>query len=147
MSTRLPTRRQLPIWHAAAFAAVVLIALGAGTSAHAQAEVDLHLALAVDASGSVNQYRFELQKRGYVDALRNPKILAAILGGQSRSITISMVQWTGPFLHVPVLPWTVNDPEVIERLMRAPAVRGVITDRPRLAVETRRRLRLDGMRR
>src|SRR5262249_33720474 len=73
----------------------------------AQTMVDLQLALMVDASGSVNQYRFLLQKRGYVEALRNPKILAAILGGRSQSIAISMVQWTGPFLHAQVLPWTL----------------------------------------
>src|SRR5262249_30974941 len=110
MSTRLPTHRQLPIWHAAALAAAALVILGvfgAGTSARAQTEVDLHLALAVDASGSVNQYRFELQKRGYVAALRNPKVLSAILGGRTQSIGVSLYQWTGPFLQVQVLPWTV----------------------------------------
>jgi len=99
-----------PIWRhlagAAAFAAAAL-ALGAAAPAAAQTSVDLQLALMVDASGSVNQYRFQLQKRGYVEALRNPKILSAILGGRSQSIAISMVQWTGPFLHAPVLPWTL----------------------------------------
>jgi hypothetical protein len=75
--------------------------------AAAQTSVDLQLALMVDASGSVNQYRFELQKRGYVAALRNPRVLGAILGGRTQSIAISMVQWTGPFLQVVVLPWTV----------------------------------------
>src|SRR5215468_4532426 len=58
------------------------------TPVSAQTMVDLQLALMVDASGSVNQYRFLLQKRGYVEALRNPKILAAILGGRSQSIAI-----------------------------------------------------------
>jgi Protein of unknown function (DUF1194) len=81
-------------------------ALSSG-SASAQTEVDLKLALMVDASGSVNQYRFELQKRGYVAALRNPRVLSAVLGGRAQSIAISMVQWTGPFLQVVVLPWTL----------------------------------------
>ena len=80
--------------------------LGLIQGAAAQTAVDLQLALMVDASGSVNQYRFELQKRGYVAALRNPRILGAILGGRTQSIAISMVQWTGPFLQVVVLPWT-----------------------------------------
>src|SRR5215813_2287749 len=78
-----------------------------GVAAHAQTTVDLQLALMVDASGSVNQYRFELQKRGYVAALRNPKVLSAILGGRTQSIAISLFQWTGPFLQVQVLPWTL----------------------------------------
>jgi hypothetical protein len=79
----------------------------AGADARAQTEVDLKLALMVDASGSVNQYRFELQKRGYVAALRNPRVLGAVLGGRTQSIALSMVQWTGPFLQVVVLPWTL----------------------------------------
>src|SRR5436190_22217899 len=103
--------RLAPIWRrfcgAVALCCGVSVGLGlAGPASAQKAEVDLQLALMVDASGSVNQYRFQLQKRGYVDALRNPKILAAILGGRSQSIAISMVQWTGPFLHVQVLPWT-----------------------------------------
>jgi hypothetical protein len=73
----------------------------------AQTAVDLNLALMVDASGSVNRYRFELQKRGYVDALRNPRLMQAILGGRTQSIAITMVQWTGPRLQVQVLPWTL----------------------------------------
>jgi hypothetical protein len=83
------------------------IVAAANTSARAQTSADLLLALMVDASGSVSQYRFELQKRGYVAALRNPKVLSAILGGRSQSIAIAMVQWTGPYLQVPVLPWTL----------------------------------------
>src|SRR5215813_2712929 len=81
------------------------VLVGARTPARAQTEVDLKLALMVDASGSVDQYRFELQKRGYVAALRNPRVLGAVLGGRTQSIALSMVQWTGPFLQVIVLPW------------------------------------------
>jgi len=61
----------------------------------------------VGAAGSADRYRFELQKRGYIAALRNPRVLAAVMGGRTQSIAISMVQWTGPFLQVVVLPWTV----------------------------------------
>src|ERR1700752_2688501 len=82
-------------------AAALLFAITMGTPARAQANmVDLQLALMVDASGSVNQYRFELQKRGYVAALRNPRVLGAVLGGRTQSIALSMGQWTGPFLQV-----------------------------------------------
>lgn len=83
------------------------ILIGLRQPAQAQTEVDLKLALMVDASGSVNQYRFELQKRGYVTALRNPRVLGAVLGGRTQSVALSMVQWTGPFLQVVVLPWTL----------------------------------------
>src|SRR5574342_570166 len=91
----------------AALIALIGALFGAQAPARAQTGVDLTLALMVDASGSVNQYRFELQKRGYVAALRNPRVLGAVLGGRNQSIAISMVQWTGPFLQVVVLPWTL----------------------------------------
>src|SRR4051794_25157640 len=54
------------------------------------------LVLAVDASGSVNQTRFELQRKGYADAFRNPRVLDAIRGGATGSIAVTMLQWTGP---------------------------------------------------
>ena len=53
---------------------------------HAQTPVDLQLVLAVDASGSVDQRRFDLQKQGYVAAFRNPKVMNAIRSGPGRSI-------------------------------------------------------------
>jgi hypothetical protein len=111
MSDRLAAdRRSTPIWGRLRWAAALLIAGGLATPAAAQTAVDLQLALMVDASGSVNQTRFELQKRGYVAALRDPKVLGAILGGRTQSIAIALVQWTGPFLQRQVLPWTlVND--------------------------------------
>jgi hypothetical protein len=98
-----------PIQCRMSLALMVLAAvlLGGQAPARAQTEVDLKLALMVDASGSVDRYRFELQKRGYIAALRNPRVLAAVMGGRNQSIAISMVQWTGPFLQVVVLPWTV----------------------------------------
>jgi hypothetical protein len=70
------------------------------------APVDLALVLAVDASGSVNQTRFELQKHGYAEAFRNPKVLDAIAAGAAQAIAVAMVQWTGPSLHVQVVDWT-----------------------------------------
>jgi hypothetical protein len=73
-------------------------------------QVDVNLVLAVDASGSVSEDRFELQKQGYVAAFRSPKVLAAIRAGDHQAISVSMVQWTGPTLHVVVVPWmTVRD--------------------------------------
>jgi hypothetical protein len=93
---------------ATAFRAILaLVALLAMTgTGRAQAVVDLQLVLAVDASGSVTEERFELQKQGYVAAFRNPRLLAAIRSGTTQSIAVTMVQWTGPVLQVQVLPWT-----------------------------------------
>ena len=73
----------------------------------AQGRVDLTLVLAVDASGSVDDDRFELQKQGYAKAFLNPRVLNAIKNGNEGAIAVSMVQWTGPTLHVIMVPWTV----------------------------------------
>ena len=68
--------------------------------------VDLALVLAVDASGSVDRVRFELQKQGYVAAFRHRRVIEAIQSGPHQSIAVIMVQWTGPALQVIAVPWT-----------------------------------------
>jgi uncharacterized protein DUF1194 len=96
--------------------ALALCPLGAVPAA-AQTAVDLQLVLAVDASGSVSEERFELQKRGYVAAFRSPQLARAILSGPARAIAVTMVQWTGPALQVQVVPWMiVSDEASMERL-------------------------------
>jgi hypothetical protein len=90
----------------AVLALAILFVAGAGQPASAQA-VDLQLVLAVDASGSVSEARFELQKQGYVAAFRSPHLLKAIGSGTTQSIAVTMVQWTGPALQVQVVPWTL----------------------------------------
>jgi hypothetical protein len=92
------------------FAAALLLACSVCTPAFAQTAVDLQLVLAVDASGSVDQRRFELQMQGYVAAFRDPRVLSAIRSGAAQAIAVTMMQWTGPELQIQVLPWTViND--------------------------------------
>src|SRR2546423_6373965 len=90
--------------------AVTLLLLLLGTPAAAQREtgqpVDLALVLAVDASGSVDQVRFELQKQGYVAAFRHPRVIGAIQSGPAQAIAVIMMQWTGPALQVTAVPWT-----------------------------------------
>ena len=70
------------------------------------ADVDLNLVLAVDASGSVNQLRFDLQKRGYADAFANRQVLRAVRSGPNAAIAAMMFQWTGPSRIAPVIGWT-----------------------------------------
>ena len=100
--------------------ATIILVGGMGVAAAATAaqpptrprvpDVDVNLVLAIDASGSVSDDRFELQKQGYAAAFRNPRVLAAIRAGDQRAISVSMVQWTGPTLHVIVVPWvTIRD--------------------------------------
>src|SRR5262245_47398304 len=102
--------RLTPTLNAICFAVVLWLACSVYTPAWAQTAVDLQLVLAVDASGSVDQRRFELQMQGYVAAFRNPRVLRAIQSGATQAIAVTMVQWTGPALQIQVLPWTlIND--------------------------------------
>jgi hypothetical protein len=87
-------------------AATIALMLGMGGAAVTQTSTaDLQLVLAVDASGSVNQARFDLQKQGYAAAFRNPRVLRAIRSGRTQSIAVTMVQWTGPAQQIQVVPW------------------------------------------
>ncbi len=110
MNTRLDSNR----WHTGICGAVgwaLLMVLALAGAAVAQT-ADLQLVLAVDASGSVDQVRFELQKRGYVAAFRHARVLQAIRAGPNRAIAVTMVQWTGPALQVQVVGWAlVGDEE------------------------------------
>jgi hypothetical protein len=85
-------------------ASAILLACGWAPAA-AQKNVDLALVLAVDTSGSVDAVRFDLQKRGYVAAFRHAHVLQAIRSGASQAIAVTMLQWTGPSLHVQVIDW------------------------------------------
>jgi Protein of unknown function (DUF1194) len=96
-----------PALNAVRFVAALLLAYSVCAPALAQTPVDLQLVLAVDASGSVDQRRFELQQQGYVAAFRDPRVLRAIQSGVMQAIAVTMVQWTGPALQIQVLPWTL----------------------------------------
>ena len=104
-----------------------LVALAAAAPARAQdkpqsrpsTEVAIALVLAVDASGSVSNGRFELQKRGYAAAFRNPQVLSSIRSLDTQSIAVTMMQWTGPRLHVQVVDWTLVKDETSTNALAA----------------------------
>ncbi|HWN52639.1 MAG TPA: DUF1194 domain-containing protein [Xanthobacteraceae bacterium] len=111
--------RPTPTRRAVAAGALAVLLAGGTPAAAAEVEVDLQLVLAVDASGSVNMYRFELQKRGYAAAFRNPRVLSAIRSGMSQAIAVTMHQWTGPRLQVHVVPWMVVKDEASAEALAA----------------------------
>src|SRR5271155_1800965 len=103
-----------PCWQAALCALVWLVVPPAPTQAQtpqpqpqSQTDVAIALVLAVDASGSVDNRRFELQKEGYAAAFRNRQVLSAVRSLDPQSIAVTMMQWTGPQLHVVVVNWTL----------------------------------------
>jgi len=89
----------------------VLVLLAATHAARAQTPqapaVTIALVLAVDASGSVDTHRFELQKEGYATAFRSAAVQNAIRALATPVIAVTMMQWTGPRLHVQVVDWSI----------------------------------------
>ena len=76
----------------------------------ADVPVDLELVLAVDISTSVDSVESRLQRKGYVDALLDADVLAAIQRGVLGRIAISYVEWAGARNRRIVVPWTIiND--------------------------------------
>ncbi len=72
-------------------------------------EVDLELVLAVDVSGSMDAEEHQLQRAGYVAALRHPSLWSAIETGAYQRIALSYMEWAGPVGQQVIMPWTLID--------------------------------------
>ena len=81
----------------------------APTTARAETPVDLQLVLAVDVSRSIDEVEAELQRRGYIEALTNDRVIDAILSGENRRIAVCYTEWAGTHYQVVVLDWAVID--------------------------------------
>lgn len=87
------------------FALAFLAVLAPGLSAK-EKPVDLELLLAVDVSGSVDAEEARLQREGYLGALRNPEVIAAIKSGMLGRIALSYVEWAGLGWYKVIVDWT-----------------------------------------
>ncbi|MDQ2102619.1 DUF1194 domain-containing protein [Azospirillum isscasi] len=94
-------------WRLAGVAVAVLVAGWGDEAALADTPVDLELVLAVDVSGSVDAEEGRLQREGYVAALTDPKIQAAIRGGPYGRIAMTYVEWAGDGFQRVTVPWTL----------------------------------------
>jgi hypothetical protein len=72
-------------------AILLLIALVA--PARAEQAVDLELVLAIDASSSVDETEWALQREGYATAFRDARVQAAIASGPRGRIAVAVVVW------------------------------------------------------
>ena len=87
-----------------------LAALAAPMSAGAaDLPVDLQLVLAVDVSRSIDEVEAELQRRGYIEALTNDRIIDAVLSGEHKRIALCYTEWAGTHYQTVVIDWTVID--------------------------------------
>lgn len=71
--------------------------------------VDVELVLAVDTSRSMDPEEFELQRAGYVDALRHPDFVSAVRSGPHGRIAITYFEWAGTVRRETVVGWHVLD--------------------------------------
>ena len=91
-----------------AAALVCLTAMAAGFGGGARAEtVDLLLVLAADVSRSIDEDEFNLQRKGYANAITDPEVLSAIIGGKHHAIAVTFVEWAGAGEQNVVVDWTV----------------------------------------
>ena len=106
----------------------LLLTMAAGMAAiAAETEVDLELVLAVDVSRSIDEVEAELQRRGYLEALVDPRVVEAIKAGPKGRIAITYVEWAGQHYQQTIIGWMLIDgPEsakvFADKLAEAPRV-------------------------
>jgi hypothetical protein len=71
--------------------------------------VDLALVLAADVSSSITPDEVKLQRQGYANALKSPRVLSAIRQGPYGRIAIAYVEWSGEGAATVGVNWTLID--------------------------------------
>jgi hypothetical protein len=95
-----------------AAALACLIGAIAGPTGALAETVDLLLVLAADVSRSIDDEEFNLQRKGYAQAMTDPRVLRAIAGGRHHAIAVTFVEWSGAADQNVVIDWTlVRDEE------------------------------------
>lgn len=87
--------------------AALMTVYGSAGFAQKKEKVDLLLVLAADVSRSVDEKEFMLQRKGYADAITNPRVLAAISSGKYGRIAVTYMEWSSHDLQTVIVDWTV----------------------------------------
>lgn len=85
------------------------VIVSAAPAVRAAEPVDLLLVLAADVSRSVDEPKFQLQRDGYAAAIKDRRVLDAIMSGANRRIAICFVEWSGATAQKRVIDWTLID--------------------------------------
>ena len=86
-----------------------LAVLAGATTTRAQSAVDLQLVLAVDVSRSIDEVEAELQRRGYIEAMTDDRVIDAIRSGENKRIALCYTEWAGTHYQTVVIDWMVID--------------------------------------
>ena len=87
----------------AALASIAAVSFAVAVSSE---EVDTALIVAIDVSNSVDDTRYKLQMEGIAQALEDPGVIEAIVGGAKGGILFSLVTWADqptwnlPWMHI-----------------------------------------------
>jgi hypothetical protein len=84
--------------------AVIVALLGLLAVPAAAQDTDLELVLLADASGSIDEREYLLQREGYATAITDPEVLEAIANTAYGSIAVTYVEWAAN--QVVVAEWT-----------------------------------------
>jgi hypothetical protein len=97
-------------------ATVLTVALAEPLCASAGSDqADVALVLAIDVSGSVDDSRFALQRRGIAAAFESDEVAAAVANGAHQTIEIAIVEWAEE--QRLLVPWTVvREPDDLKTL-------------------------------
>ncbi|MCS6853671.1 MAG: DUF1194 domain-containing protein [Elioraea sp.] len=86
---------------------LLMAAVGCAASrAWSREPVDVALVLATDASGSIDDDEFRLQKEGIADAVSDALVLAAIASQPIGRSAVAYLEWGSPGAASVVVPWT-----------------------------------------
>jgi hypothetical protein len=88
-------------------AAVGLGAIAADAAGQARRMVDLELVLALDVSASMDASEYQIQRQGYADAFRDPRLTAAVKSGPNGTIAVTLMQWADLNVYHQSIPWTI----------------------------------------
>lgn len=94
---------------AVTLAAVSLAAVTPPLAASPPTDVDVALVLAVDVSASMSSADLELQRQGYVAALRSPEVHKAISHGVTGRIGLIYFEWASRDVTWATMPWRLID--------------------------------------
>lgn len=105
--------------------AALLFGLVLSGPAFAQPAVDIALVLIVDASGSIDEDEYRLQKEGIALAITDRRVLEAIGAGPARRIALAYAEWGSPKGAQTAVPWMAISDEAsaeafVAALMAAP---------------------------
>lgn len=90
----MPATGSLTLRFRASLAAFLLLLVDAAPAGAQEVAVDLEMVLAVDVSGSVSRTEVDLQRAGYLEALRDPRVARAIGSGPLGRIALAYVEWS-----------------------------------------------------